>query len=177
MNQPLYVNEPLYMAGPAAPAGATAASQPSVPGSAALLCDRDGTRHGLFPELRTGDYGWIDADGYVYFVGRGDDLYKERGFRVSTTEVEAAARRVPGVDRAVVLPPDGERTAELVVVSALASGKVLTLLREQIEPMKIPRCCTVVEDLPLNGNRKVGRRALADRLKGEGGGPRPQARI
>ncbi|MFF7725825.1 class I adenylate-forming enzyme family protein [Streptomyces sp. NPDC008001] len=132
-----------------------------------LTAARFPRRHGLFPELRTGDYGWIDADGYVYFVGRRDDLYKERGFRVSTTEVEAAARRVPGVDRAVVLPPDGERTAELVVVSSLAPEEVLTLLREQIEPMKIPRRCTAVEDLPLNSNGKVDRRALAERLKGD----------
>ncbi|MFL6123902.1 hypothetical protein [Actinophytocola sp.] len=48
-------------------------------------------------ELRTGDYGWLDEDGYVYVQGRRDDVYKERGLRVSTTEIEAAAAALPGV--------------------------------------------------------------------------------
>ncbi|WP_327178527.1 acyl--CoA ligase [Streptomyces sp. NBC_01335] len=122
-------------------------------------------RHGLFPELRTGDYGWVDADGYVYFDGRRDDLYKQQGFRVSTTEVEAAARRVPGVARAVVLPPDAGRPAELVVVAELEPAEVLLRMREQIEAVKVPPSCTVLGELPLNGNGKVDRRALADRIR------------
>lgn len=47
---------------------------------------------GLFPQLRTGDYGWLDDGGYLYFTGRRDDLYKANGFRVS------AARRKPRPD-------------------------------------------------------------------------------
>ncbi|GGV42793.1 class I adenylate-forming enzyme family protein [Streptomyces spectabilis] len=129
-----------------------------------LTARRFPRRHGLFPELRTGDYGWTDPDGYVYFDGRRDDLYKQRGFRVSATEVEAAARRVPGVAGAAVLPPADGHAAELVVVTALEPPEVIGLLREQIEPAKIPPRCTVVADLPLNGNGKVDRRALADRI-------------
>ncbi|MER5521309.1 class I adenylate-forming enzyme family protein [Streptomyces sp. NPDC002763] len=122
-------------------------------------------RHGLFPELRTGDYGWVDADGYVYFTGRRDDIYKERGFRVSTVEVEEAARRVPGVDAALVLPPDGSRGAELVVVATIGQDDVLLRMREQIEPVKIPGRCTVVAELPVNGNGKLDRRAAVELLR------------
>ncbi|MFF4806495.1 class I adenylate-forming enzyme family protein [Streptomyces sp. NPDC001351] len=130
-----------------------------------LTASRFPRRHGLFPELRTGDYGWIDTDGYVYFDGRRDDLYKQRGFRVSTTEVEAAARRVPGVTGAVALPPDDAHPAELVVVTDLEPAQVLVQLREQIEPAKIPPRCTVVAELPLNGNGKADRRALTERIR------------
>jgi len=56
-------------------------------------------------ELRTGDFGRLDEDGYLYVEGRRDDVYKERGFRVSTAEIEAAAHELPGVRLAVVLPP------------------------------------------------------------------------
>ncbi|MFE4857476.1 class I adenylate-forming enzyme family protein [Streptomyces sp. NPDC056670] len=126
-------------------------------------------RHGLFPELRTGDRGWVDADGYVYFAGRDDDLYKERGFRVSTLEVEEAARRVPGVDAALVLTPDGPHRACLLVVSTLARDEVLLRMREQIEPAKIPCHCTVVARLPLNANGKPDRRAAAALVRGAGG--------
>ncbi|UVS79498.1 class I adenylate-forming enzyme family protein [Actinokineospora sp. UTMC 2448] len=119
-------------------------------------------RDGLFPELRTGDYGWIDHDGYLHFSGRRDDIYKQGAFRVSAVEVESAARRVPGVDAASVLVPDGDRTeAVLVVVSDKAPSEVLWAMRGEVEEYKMPRLCQVVSRLPSNANGKTDKRALA----------------
>lgn len=129
-----------------------------------LTAQRFPRRDGLFPELHTGDYGRLDEDGYLYFHGRRDDLYKERGFRVSATEVEAAALRVPEVESAAVLPPAGDRPATLVAVTTLAPDQLAAALRDQIEEFKIPRRCLVVSALPLSGNGKVDKRALSARL-------------
>jgi acyl-CoA synthetase (AMP-forming)/AMP-acid ligase II len=118
-------------------------------------------RDGMFPELRTGDHGWLDEDGYLFFVGRHDDLYKERGFRVSATEVEAAARRLPEVSSATVLPPTEDRPAVLVAVSAQAPEDILDGMRQEIEEFKIPGRCVVVDRIPLTGNGKVDRKAVA----------------
>jgi acyl-CoA synthetase (AMP-forming)/AMP-acid ligase II len=127
-----------------------------------LTAERFRRVDGLFPELRTGDYGRLDADGYLYLAGRRDDLYKERGSRVSTIEVEAAARRVPGVLAAAVVPPAvGEEGATLFVESGLRPHEVLLRLRDQIEDAKAPVRCVVVPELPLNANGKVERRGLA----------------
>ncbi|GIE90975.1 class I adenylate-forming enzyme family protein [Actinoplanes regularis] len=118
---------------------------------------------GLFPQLNTGDYGWMDADGYLYFVGRRDDIYKERGTRVSVTEVEAAAYRVPGVEAAAVLPPraeDATDSATLFVVGVLTAQEVLTALRSELDEIKTPRTCLVLPELPLSRNGKVDRAAL-----------------
>ncbi|MFD8870022.1 class I adenylate-forming enzyme family protein [Streptomyces sp. NPDC059590] len=116
---------------------------------------------GLFPELRTGDFGHLDEDGYLYFSGRRDDLYKQRGFRVSAEEVETAARRVPGVRGAAVLPPSGDgEEAVLCVAGTLGAGEVLAALKEEIEPYKIPARCVVVPELPLTGHGKTDRKAL-----------------
>ncbi|MET9607851.1 class I adenylate-forming enzyme family protein [Streptomyces sp. NPDC006512] len=122
-------------------------------------------RDGLFPELRTGDYGWLDDDGYLYFSGRRDDLYKERGFRVSATEVEAAAHRIPEVVSAAVLPPSGKKSALLAVVTDLEPHVVLERMQEQIEEFKIPRRCVVLDSLPLSRNGKVDRKELAALLE------------
>ncbi|MDO3686100.1 class I adenylate-forming enzyme family protein [Micromonospora sp. C28ISP2-4] len=135
-----------------------------------LTAQRFRRAHGLFPQLHTGDHGHVDADGYVHFAGRRDDVYKEKGTRVSATEVEAAAYRVDGVDAAGVLPPaDGRDGATLFVVAELTPADVLRRLREQLEEMKVPARCVVLPDLPLTGNGKVDRRALA-RLAGEHNG-------
>ncbi|MCC9703929.1 AMP-binding protein [Streptomyces sp. MNU76] len=126
-----------------------------------LTAERFPRAEGLFPELRTGDYGRQDDDGYLYFSGRRDDLYKERGFRLSATEVEAAASRVEGVVSAAVLPPDGQRSAVLAVVADLPAEAVRERMRDLIEPFKIPRRCVRLDAIPVNGNGKVDRKALA----------------
>jgi acyl-CoA synthetase (AMP-forming)/AMP-acid ligase II len=120
---------------------------------------------GLFPELRTGDYGRLDEEGYLYFDGRRDDIYKERGFRVSATEVETAARGVPGVREAAVLVPKDTRPAWLFVTGDLAAEGVLDAMRTRIEEFKIPASCLRVGTLPLTGNGKVDRKALASMVE------------
>lgn len=117
-------------------------------------------KNGLFPELHTGDHGWLDEDGYVYFIGRFDDIYKEHGFRVSVTEVEAAAHRVSGIELAAVVPPLDGRSSVLVVVGNLTPDQVLSRMRVEIEDFKIPRRCVVVDRLPLTHNGKVDRATL-----------------
>ncbi|MEO3755844.1 class I adenylate-forming enzyme family protein [Streptomyces sp. B6B3] len=117
---------------------------------------------GLFPQLHTGDYGSVDAEGYLYFDGRHDDVYKERGTRVSSLEVEAAADRIPGVRAACAVPPrDATAGATLVVASELSPGRVLAALTGQLEETKIPRSCVTLPALPLTANGKIDRSRLA----------------
>ncbi|GAA4549808.1 class I adenylate-forming enzyme family protein [Amycolatopsis samaneae] len=130
-----------------------------------LTAQRFPRAEGLFPQLRTGDYGWVDEDGYLYFSGRRDDIYKERGFRVSATEVEAAARRVPGCASAAVLPPGEGEPAALVATGTLTAEQLLADMREQIEEFKIPRRCVIIDALPLSRNGKVDRKGLAGLIR------------
>ncbi|MBO2450275.1 acyl--CoA ligase [Actinomadura barringtoniae] len=127
-------------------------------------------REGLFPELRTGDYGLVDQDGYLHFAGRRDDVYKQQGFRVSAVEVESAARRLPGVLGAAVLPPDvsGETErpeAVLFVTGDAAPDEVLRGLRDDLEAFKVPRRCHTVPELPVNANGKTDKKALSAALE------------
>lgn len=121
--------------------------------------------HGLFPQLRSGDYGWLDADGYLYFSGRRDDIYKSRGFRVSATEIEAAVCRLPEVEAAAVLPPqDGRPHPVLFVTGKLRPAELLDRLRADLEPYKVPDLCVAVDRMPLTANGKIDRAALAASL-------------
>jgi amino acid adenylation domain-containing protein len=116
------------------------------------------------PRLFTGDQCRVDEDGYLYFVGRADDLYKQHGYRVSAIEVEAAAVAVPGVRQAALLPPVPERGAVLLVsgeAGRVTAAGVLAGLRSRMEEYKLPERCVVLDELPLSPNGKVDRKALA----------------
>lgn len=122
--------------------------------------------------LHTGDLCRLDAEGYLSYVGRRDELYKQRGVRISAVEVEAAALDVPGVELAAVLPPDAGRGAVLVVTGDVTAPDVLAHLAHRLEPVRLPAECRVIGMLPLHPNGKVDKRMLARTLDAE---PEPVA--
>jgi amino acid adenylation domain-containing protein len=107
--------------------------------------------------LYTGDYGHLDQDGYLYFEGRRDDMFKHKGTRVSTLEIEAAAMDIPGVRGAVVLPPADGEELEICVATEVAAHVVLRELAYRLEAAKVPTACHVVADIPLTLNGKSER--------------------
>lgn len=112
--------------------------------------------------LYTGDYGSQDDEGYLYFSGRKDEIFKQRGIRVSTLEIEAAALDIGDVTAAAVLSPADGHGPTLFVVGAVTSGSVLTGLRARLENAKLPCSCRVLAELPLTANGKIDRAALAE---------------
>jgi amino acid adenylation domain-containing protein len=115
-----------------------------------------GTEVALF----TGDACSLDEEGYLYFHGRSDDIYKQGGYRVSALEVEAAACDIPGVRQAALLPPQAERGSVLFVTSDLAIETVFEALRERLEDYKLPTQIVVLDDLPLTPNGKSDKKQL-----------------
>lgn len=116
--------------------------------------------------LLTGDFGHVDADGHLYFDGRRDHLFKLRGVRTSSVEIEAAAATLPEVAQAAVLPPTPDQEAVLCVVASAAPEDVLTGLRDRLGATKVPASCRVVDAMPLTANGKVDRLALRRLVNG-----------
>ena len=126
--------------------------------------------------LHTGDYGSLDADGYLYFEGRRDDMFKRKGIRMSTLEIEAAAMDVPGVRTAAVLPPAAGRDLTIFVAGDLTPHVVLKELAQRLEPAKVPSTCHVMSELPLTQHGKNARQTL-EALLAEPGEPAASARM
>ncbi|MDT8911858.1 AMP-binding protein [Amycolatopsis sp. PS_44_ISF1] len=116
--------------------------------------------------LHTGDYGRLDADGYLYFEGRRDDMFKRKGIRMSTLEIEAAAMDIPGVRAAGAIPPSGARDLAICVESDLPPTTVLRELAQRLEPQKVPSLCHVVEQFPLTAHGKNATKELALLVEG-----------
>ncbi|MEU3457844.1 AMP-binding protein [Micromonospora sp. NPDC006766] len=116
--------------------------------------------------LHTGDYGSVDVDGYLYFEGRRDDMFKRRGIRMSTTEIEAAAMDIAGVRAAAAVPPGNGYDLTIFVESDLAPQVVIKELAIRLEPAKVPAACRVLETFPLTLHGKNARQALVEMLEG-----------
>ncbi|MFI0822573.1 class I adenylate-forming enzyme family protein [Streptomyces sp. NPDC021098] len=110
--------------------------------------------------LHTGDYGWLDEDGYLYFQGRRDDLFKRRGSRMSTVEIETAVLDIDGVRESALLAPEDDRDMVLFVVGELTAEQVLVRLADRLEAAKVPDLCRVLPALPLIANGQTDSKAL-----------------
>jgi len=117
--------------------------------------------------LLTGDNGSVDADGFLYFEARADDLIKHRGNRISPIEIETEACALDGIVEASVLH-DSERDRLLLVATVSDSAKtaatILEALGTVLEPAKIPDEVVIRESLPRSMNGKIDRKALRSLL-------------
>jgi acyl-CoA synthetase (AMP-forming)/AMP-acid ligase II len=124
--------------------------------------------------LRTGDAGYLDADGYLYLQDRIKDMIISGGENIYPTEVENAICDHPDVaEVAVIGVPDekwGEAVKAVIVPKAGVlphAADILTWAAERIAKYKLPRTIEIVRSLPRNHTGKVLRRELRDayRLK------------
>jgi amino acid adenylation domain-containing protein len=117
--------------------------------------------------LHTGDLFRTDAEGYLYFVARKDDIIKSRGEKVSPREVENVIYRLPGVlEAAVVGVPDavfGQAVKAFVVLGAgrrYSERDIIGHCGARLESFMVPKYVEFVDGLPKTDNGKIKRQAL-----------------
>jgi acyl-CoA synthetase (AMP-forming)/AMP-acid ligase II len=129
--------------------------------------------------LRTGDGGYLDAEGYLFLTDRIKDMIVSGGENVYPVEVEEALAQHPDVAEAAVIGvPDerwGETVKAVVVVrpgSAPTAEELIAFARERLAGYKLPRSVDFVEELPRTPSGKVLKRELRKRYESRtDGGP------
>ena len=118
--------------------------------------------------LYTGDKGFFDADGYLYISGRADEMVKVGGEKIYPVELENAIERIEGVEEvAIIALPDERHGLRLHAFVQRKPGAQLdeaalrAACREVLEPHKIPRTFTFVENMPRTMTGKTDKRSLA----------------
>ncbi|SDB20491.1 acetyl-CoA synthetase [Desulfonatronum thiosulfatophilum] len=165
--------------------------QPCAPGEEGEICIRldGGNPLGLFtgyldePEktaqsraggyYHTGDKAWTDEEGYLWFLGRVDDLIKSSGYRIGPFEVESVLITHPAVVEAAVTGiPDPVRgqavKATVVLAPGYAASEALTKeLQEHVKsltaPYKYPRVVEYLDELPKTISGKIKRAEIRTR--------------
>ncbi|HEU4458806.1 MAG TPA: AMP-binding protein [Methylibium sp.] len=119
---------------------------------------------------RTGDTAVMDADGYLWYQGRSDDVFKVAGYRIGPSEVENCLVKHAAVANAAVVPkPDAERGAVVKAYVVLAAGvegsdalaaELQQHVRTRLAPYEYPKEIEFIDALPMTTTGKVQRRLL-----------------
>jgi acetyl-CoA synthetase len=122
---------------------------------------------------RTGDQAAWDEDGYLWYQGRADDMFKSAGYRIGPAEIENCLVRHEAVANSAIVPvPDETRGAVIKAFILLAPGFAPSPALEQsirdhvkaaLAPYQQPREIEFVESLPMTTTGKVQRRVLRER--------------
>jgi acetyl-CoA synthetase len=131
---------------------------------------------------RTGDLATRDAEGYLWYQGRADDIFKAAGYRIGPGEIENCLVKHPAVANAAVVPkPDKARGAvvkayvvlapDCVAARAIYAGSVAEFdqkiiselqahVKDKLAPYEYPKDIEFVDALPMTTTGKVQRRVL-----------------
>ncbi|MCQ2396625.1 MAG: AMP-binding protein [Lentisphaeria bacterium] len=119
-----------------------------------------------------GDMAWKDADGYLWFVGRADDVIKTSGYRVGPFEVESAVMEHPSVlECAITGVPDPTRGQVIKATIVLAKGyeptdelkkEIQDFVKHNTAPYKYPRVVEFVSELPKTISGKIRRMEIRE---------------
>jgi crotonobetaine/carnitine-CoA ligase len=122
--------------------------------------------------FRTGDRGFLDEDGYLYFVDRIKDVIRRRGENISAVEIERVARDYPGVleAAAVGVPSDlagGEEDVALFLLAdpgaTVEPDALVEHCSARLAEFMIPRYVEVLEEFPRTETQRVRKAALRER--------------
>jgi acyl-CoA ligase (AMP-forming) (exosortase A-associated) len=118
----------------------------------------------------SGDLVRTDDEGFLYFVGRNDEMIKTSGYRVSPTEIEEVAYSTGLVRDAVALGVEDPRLGQRIVLVAspakgeLDRGQVLAALKQQLPSYMVPGDVVIRSELPRSPNNKFDRNLLRQEL-------------
>jgi fatty-acyl-CoA synthase len=137
----------------------------------AAFLTRNGARY-----FRTGDLGYVDADGYFFMVDRIKRMINAGGYKVWPAEVEALMFGHPGISEACVIGVPDARLGETVQAHVVPRGGadltqagVIQWCHSRMSAYKCPRSVVFTDSLPKSGAGKVLWRVLQDQARADGG--------
>ncbi len=117
----------------------------------------------------SGDTVYKDEDGFLFFVGRKDDMIKSSGYRISPTEVEEAVYGSGQVTEAAAIGLPHPELGQAVVIFATRNPvtsedeiSLLNICKKQLPNYMVPHKIVFLESLPHNPNGKINRRELQE---------------
>jgi acyl-coenzyme A synthetase/AMP-(fatty) acid ligase len=119
----------------------------------------------------TGDYAKYDADGYIWFLGRKDDIIKSFGYRVSPYEIERVYKGHPDVADCAAVGEEIEKDKLLVVIyvilkpeASTSPDELLGYGKQHLAAYKTPKTVYLTQDFPRTKNGKILRKDISPKI-------------
>jgi acyl-CoA ligase (AMP-forming) (exosortase A-associated) len=131
---------------------------------------RDGSISTTELAVWSGDLVKADEDGFLYFVGRNDEMIKTSGYRVSPTEIEEIVYGTKLVREAVAMGVEDPRIGQRIVLFVSPAngqfdrGELLAILKQQLPLYMVPSDVVIRSELPRSPNNKLDRNLLRQEL-------------
>ncbi|WP_374526962.1 class I adenylate-forming enzyme family protein [Novosphingobium sp.] len=120
---------------------------------------------------KTGDLGYVDADGDLIMAGRSKELIIRGGYNITPLEIETALHLHPAVQQAAVVGVEHEVLGEDIAAAVtLRPGQtatpdeIIAFCREHLADNKVPRTLVILDEMPLNPNGKILKKELVGPL-------------
>lgn len=117
--------------------------------------------------LLTGDLGYLDEDGYAYFVARKKDIIRRRGENISGAELDRLLSGHPAIAEAATIGVPSDLGEEEIMALLVAKAperpserEIANWCRERLAPMKVPRYVLYVDELPHTPTQRVAKHVL-----------------
>ena len=121
--------------------------------------------------LYTGDYCWLDEEGYLYFHGRMDEVLKCRGIKVSPKEVEVYLMKHPSVLEAAIIGVEdldwGTAIHAIVAGEEISHQELQQYCQHGLPSEQQPKFLSILKTLPKSSNGKIDKLALKARFQSE----------
>jgi acetyl-CoA synthetase len=119
----------------------------------------------------TGDYARYDKDGYIWFLGRKDDIIKSFGYRVSPYEIERVYKSHPAVSDCAAVGEEIAKDKILVVAyvilhdgQQISADELLAYGKQHLAAYKAPKKVYIAQDFPRTKNGKILRREVSPQI-------------
>ncbi len=119
----------------------------------------------------TGDYARYDSDGYIWFLGRKDDIIKSFGYRVSPYEIERVYKSHPAVADCAAVGEELEKDKLLVVTyvilqpnAEVTADELLSFGKQHLAAYKAPKTVYLTKDFPRTKNGKILRKDINNKM-------------
>ncbi len=117
--------------------------------------------------LFTGDYFKMDAQGYLYFLGRKDDMIKSRGERISAKEIEDIINQIEEVNECAAIGVEDDILGQAIKVfvapnarAVLNKKAIMEHCANNLEPYSVPKYIEIYDELPKTAHGKIDKKAL-----------------
>lgn len=115
----------------------------------------------------TNDQFEVDQDGFYYFLGRSDDMFKSGGNKIFPSEIERVVEQHPAIDKCVVVPIDDSvkefkpyAFVTLRLGATTTSKEISIFLEDKLARYQIPRQFWILDQFPLSGVNKIDKQKL-----------------